>query len=109
MQVNDNGIISFRGPSFYRDPFPLNSTGISFQQIIAPYWANVDSEVMGNIFYRQTNDTILLARATNEIQSAFPTSSNLPIKNLFIATWHDVGYNFRHNDKVKYKYINLIK
>jgi len=56
---------------------------------------------MGNVFYYQTTDANLLARATNEIQSAFPTSSNLPIKNLFIATWNNVGYNFRNRDKVK--------
>jgi len=54
--------------------------------------------VIGNVFYHQTTDANLLARATYEIQSAFPTSSNLPIKNLFIATWNNVGYEFRNRD-----------
>ena len=56
------------------------------------------------MFYRQTTDPSLLARTTSEIRAAFPTSSNVTIINLLIATWSRVGYYLRNTDKVhKYK------
>ena len=68
--------------------------------IIAPYWADVDTRGTGNVYYRQTTDPILLARATSEIRTAFPESSNVTIINLLIATWNRVGYYLRNTDKV---------
>ena len=70
--------------------------------IIAPYWADVDTRGTGRVFYRQTSDPSLLARATSEIRTAFPESSNVTIINLLIATWNRVGYYFRNTDKVNY-------
>ena len=70
------------------------------QQIIAPYWANVDTRRTGEIFYRQTTDPNLLARANSELQAAFPQSQNLSITNLLIATWFEVGYYYYNDDKV---------
>ena len=70
------------------------------QQIIAPYWANVDTRRTGKIFYRQTTDNNLLARANSELQAAFPQSQNLSITNLLIATWFEVGYYSYNDDKV---------
>ena len=98
-QINDNGVISFNSLYNVRTPLslPLNGT----QQIIAPYWADVDTRGTGQIFYRQTTDPSLLARASREIQAAFPSSRNASIKNLLIATWDEVGYYFESNgDKV---------
>lgn len=98
MQVNENGVVSFENSfQFYRTPDPLP---LSRRYIVAPYWAGIDIRRAGNIFYRQTTEPSLLARATEEIKSSFPTSSNAPIKNLFIATWDAVGYLFRKSDKV---------
>ena len=64
---------------------------------MAPYWANVDTRGTGQIFYRQSTDPSLLARATSEIQLV---SKNVTITNLFIATWDAVGYYSRKTDKV---------
>jgi len=69
-------------------------------QIVAPYWADVDTRGSGDIYYRQTTDPSLLARATSEIRAAFPRALNNTISNLLIATWHRVGYYFRNDDKV---------
>ena len=86
--------------------------------MIAPLWADVDTRGTGNVFYRQTTDPNLLARATNEIKSVFPTSSNITITNLLIVTWDAVGYYSQHTDKVRmynvhhyyyYSYINTCK
>ena len=69
-------------------------------QLIAPYWADVDITGIGQIYYRQTNNYTLLARATNEIRKAFPTSQNVNTTNLFIVTWDSVGYYDSRTDKV---------
>ena len=103
MQINDDGIISFGSPyiSCTPLPFPLNSIGA---MLIAPYWADVDTKEIGDIYYRQTTDPSLLARATSEIRAAFPTSGNVTIKSLLIATWDNVGYWFQKLDKVLLQY-----
>ena len=81
-------------------PQPLPSNVDENLQLIAPYWADVDTRGTGQIFYRQTNDFTLLTRATNEIQMAFPASQNISVANLVIVTWDSVGYYDRQTDKV---------
>ena len=97
-QINDNGVISFDSRYNPRTPvsFPLSGN----DKIIAPYWADVDTRGTGNIYYRQTTDPSLLARATREIRTAFPRSLNNTISNLLIATWDKVGYYNNGTDKV---------
>ena len=98
MQINDNGVISFSSRYNVRTPLslPLNGT----DKIIAPYWADVDTRGTGQVFYRQTTDPSLLARATTEIRAAFSNSQNVAITNLLIVTWDNVGYYYRKSDKV---------
>ena len=98
-QINDNGIISFNSRYNVRTPLSLPLSGT--QQIIAPYWADVDTSGTGQIFYRQSTDPSLLARASREIQEAFPSSKISVITNLLIATWVDVGYYYQKVDKVR--------
>ena len=69
-------------------------------KFVAPYWANVDLRGIGEVFYRQTADPNLLARATSEIRAVFPEYHYVIMKNLVIATWYRVGYYQRHVDKV---------
>ena len=83
---------------------PLPIGGIGF---IAPYWANIDLRGTGQIYYRQTNNPSLLARATSEIQAAFSVSQN--ISNLFIATWDAVGYFPNMTDRVGLKIMYILK
>ena len=71
---------------------------------IAPYWADFDLRGTGEVYYRQTKDPILLARATNEIQTAFSLPHHVVATNLVIATWDAVGYFSRHTDKVRMLY-----
>ena len=96
--MNTNGIVSLdsRYTSSYSSTLPLSGT----QKIIAPYWDNVDTRGTGQIFYRETTDPRLLARATSEIQLV---SENVTITELFIATWDAVGYYYRRTDKVNLK------
>ena len=76
---------------------PLNSPRVQF---VAPYWADTDLTGTGQVYYRQTNDPVLLARATNEIQRVFTLYQSLDVTNLFIATWDAVGYYHRQANKV---------
>ena len=98
-QINDNGIISFDSRYNVRTPhsFPLRGN----YKIIAPYWADVDTRGTGDIYYRQSTDPSLLARATSEIREAIPESQNITIENLLIATWYKVGYYNQNSDKVR--------
>uniref|UniRef100_A0A8D2PYA0 NIDO domain-containing protein n=1 Tax=Zosterops lateralis melanops TaxID=1220523 RepID=A0A8D2PYA0_ZOSLA len=76
--VNNNGVISFDGPvrQYTPDPFPL----VDGHPFVAPYWADVDNVVGGDIFYRQTTDPVLLGDISKDITQYFP-------KNPFTATW----------------------
>ena len=59
----------------------------------------MDTRGIGDIYYRQTTDPSLIARATNEIQTAFSVSLN--VSNLLIATWDRVGYYPFGTDRVR--------
>ena len=98
LQIGDNGIIGLNNSynSFSPRALPLN--GIKF---IAPYWADTDLRGTGQVYYRQTKDPVLLTRATNEIQRAYPLSQNVIVTNLVIATWDAVGYYSFGTDKVR--------
>ena len=97
MQVNEKGAITFENFQIIGTPSSLHFT---FLQMIAPFWADVDARGTGSVFFRQTTNPNLLARATNEVKSSFLASSNTTIKSLFIATWNAVGYYSQHTDKV---------
>ena len=98
MQVSVDGFISLDKSISRSTPRSLPLTGT--EKIIAPYWADVDTRGTGDIYYRQTTDPSLLARATSEIKAAFPDSLDLTITNMFIATWDRVGYYYRNTNKV---------
>ena len=91
-------MISFNSQYNIRTPVSLPLSGT--QRIIAPYWADVDTRGSGDIYYRQTNDPSLLARASREIQSALSLNHSIEIINLLIATWETVGYYYDNYDKV---------
>ncbi|KAF1561266.1 Alpha-tectorin, partial [Eudyptes schlegeli] len=89
LYVNNNGVISFgvRVKQYTPDPFPL-ADGRPF---VAPYWADVDNVLGGEIFYRETTDPVLLARITKNINQYFP---KIPFTAIwaFVATWDHVAY-----------------
>ena len=92
MQVNTNGILSFRSTfttSFIRT-FPFFSP-----PLIAPYWDNFDLSRGGNLFYRQTSNTTLLQRVQDLLQESLPSASSFFPTTLFIATWDRVQGRFQ--------------
>ena len=96
-QVGDNGIISLNTSfnSWLPRLLPLNGS-----KFIAPYWSDVDLRGTGEIYYRQTKNPTLLARATEHIKANFPLSQNVIITNLLIVTWDAVGYYSLGTNKV---------
>ena len=96
-QINENGVISFANAYNVHTPLSLPFGG---RAIIAPYWADADLRGTGQVFYRQTTEPSLLARATSEIRAAFNDSQTVTIRNLLIVTWDRVPYHTRNVDKV---------
>ena len=88
IQVNTNGILSFRSQftSFFPQRFPFFGS-----PLIAPFWDDVNINRFGNIFYRQTSDVTLLQRARDQIQELFSSFDNFTPTVLFIATWDRVA------------------
>uniref|UniRef100_A0A914E9J2 NIDO domain-containing protein n=1 Tax=Acrobeloides nanus TaxID=290746 RepID=A0A914E9J2_9BILA len=88
--VNTNGAFSFRTAisTFTPSCSPLNAT----YSMVAPYWADVDISMTGHIYYRQTQNSTILAKAKNEINNAFPQLPNINLNWAFIATWYNVTY-----------------
>jgi hypothetical protein len=52
----------------------------------------VDISSTGHIYYRQTQNSTILAKAKNEINNAFPQLPNINFTWAFIATWYNVTY-----------------
>ena len=69
--------------------------------MIAPFWADTDLTGTGRIYYRQTKNADLLARATNELRKAFHAYQDVNVTNLLIATWDSVGYYSSGKNKVR--------
>ena len=62
--------------------------------MIASFWADVDIEGTGTVWFRDSTSTELLTRASTEIGDAFPVqaANGFTATKLFIATWDHVGY-----------------
>ncbi|XP_073457798.1 sushi, nidogen and EGF-like domain-containing protein 1 isoform X1 [Aquarana catesbeiana] len=88
--VDNNGLLSFNTSISAFTPNKLPVLGGS-NPFVAPFWADVDNAIAGDIYYRQSTDTDLLSRATSDIRSYFslPTFSATWV---FVATWSNVAY-----------------
>ncbi|XP_013925555.1 PREDICTED: alpha-tectorin-like [Thamnophis sirtalis] len=87
--VNNNGVISFGKyiSAYTPNAFPLKD-GIPF---VAPFWSDVNNKVSGNIFWRQSEDPVLLSRFAVDLSRYHPEISFIPTW-MFVATWYKVGY-----------------
>lgn len=88
MQVNTNGILSFRGSFvvFTSAPFPF--TGLP---LIAPFWDDVDTRNGGTAYYRETANSTLLERFKSELVAVSPLFASFEPSSLFLATWDHVA------------------
>ncbi|XP_033727091.1 protein mesh-like isoform X2 [Pecten maximus] len=90
LYVNTNGVISFLGTlsQYTPDSFPLSNS----RRLIAPFWADVDIRKGGTVWYRETTNTSILQRATDEVRLFYPSQSSFVAAWVFIATWDDVAF-----------------
>ena len=99
MQVNNNGLISFKTAvsTYTPEAFPLAGG----KRFIAPYWADVDTRPSdgGTVWYREEHGYEMLKKAEKDVEWAFPGTRFQP-NWLFIATWENVGYYNQKTDKV---------
>ncbi len=76
--------------------FPL-STNIP---VMAPFWADIDLQGTGEIYYRMSNNARDVQMAMDIITNAFPAESHFTPDDVIIVTWEAVGYYFAKTDKV---------
>ncbi|XP_019617517.1 PREDICTED: uncharacterized protein LOC109464868 [Branchiostoma belcheri] len=90
--VNTNGDISFgvAVTSYTPRPFPVTNN-----RVLAVYFTDIKTSNGGRsgyIYHRETTDAAILARATGDIQTAFPADHGSFVATwVYIATWHEVG------------------
>ena len=69
-------------------PFPLESN----RRLISPYWTDIDTSNGGDIWYRESTNSTLLQRVSQEIRGVFPEQYKFHPSWLFIATWDNVAF-----------------
>ncbi|XP_051624933.1 sushi, nidogen and EGF-like domain-containing protein 1 [Manacus candei] len=97
--VNNNGVVSFgtRVPEFTPQPFPLPG----HRPFVAPYWADVDTRLGGDVWYRQSRDPELLERLAQDLAPTVPPGDPPPRPTwALVATWDRVAYFGAASDKV---------
>ncbi|KXJ29951.1 Sushi, nidogen and EGF-like domain-containing protein 1 [Exaiptasia diaphana] len=60
--------------------------------MIAPFWADVDTNKGGAIWYRQNTTTHLLEVASIDVRNAFPEFPRFSAIWMFVATWEKVAF-----------------
>lgn len=88
-QVNTNGVISFliSVSQYTPDRFPLRR-----RRLVAPFWADVDTTVGGQVFYRESTDQSLLKQATADVTKVYVNCKTFRAAWLLVATWFEVGF-----------------
>lgn len=89
--MNKNGALSFLSPLKWYIPssFPYKQHA----RMVATYWADIDTDTVGDIWYRETNSSVLLGIASCEIRSNFPQQSQFIASWIFISTWENVSFH----------------
>lgn len=80
--INNNGNITFGGPSGEYTPQPINA---DFMPMIAAFWADVDTRDGGAVYYHLD-----------------------PATGTLTVTWDHVGYFDQHNDKLNTFQLQLV-
>ena len=107
IQVNANGVLSFRTPfnDFTPEPFPLGFSG-SDDVVLAMYWADHDVRQAGNIFYRASTNFFHLNEVGRNISRVF--SAEFEPTSLFIATWDGVPSFLGDDEIVRLRTVKLL-
>ncbi|XP_026865017.2 alpha-tectorin-like [Electrophorus electricus] len=77
-----NGFVSFFEPPW--EFYPISNIN---QDMIAPFWSDIENDEGGRIFYEQAKEGPLLAVATDAVKQAFPDTDFEEAVWVFVATW----------------------
>ncbi|XP_076857131.1 uncharacterized protein LOC143511023 isoform X19 [Brachyhypopomus gauderio] len=77
-----NGFVSFFEPS--PELYPNSSIG---QDMIAPFWADIENDEGGEVYYEQATDGPLIEVATDAVNQAFQDADFEEAAWVFVATW----------------------
>ena len=102
--MNNNGVVSFNATVSAYDATAFPITG---SPMLTPYWGDVDTRGTGEVRYRQTNDSVLLSMARDDVLMVYSTFTFFNPTSLFIATWDHVGYFENGTDLVSYMHSTL--
>ena len=88
MQVNTNGVISFRKRfvNFITQSFPLASNNV----LLAPFWDNIDISRGGQILFRTTTDPAIIDTVGSIASNSISFGDVFSPEVVFIATWNMV-------------------
>jgi len=89
--VDTNGLISFlrEVSQFTPDAFPLAGD----RRLVAAFWADVDTrQNQGRVYYRETTDSAILQRATDDVRRSFVKLTRFTATWVFVASWNRVTY-----------------
>ncbi len=91
MQVSTNGLLSFRSAfsSFEVESFTPSFSSF-LDPIVAPAWIDLNPRASGSVFYRSTDDPLILNRIVGMITSIDSNFSSYQPTLAFIATWENV-------------------
>ena len=59
---------------------------------MAPFWADVDTNNGGEVFYRETTDPNLLQQATDDVRSVYVGQRKFRATWLLVVTWYKVAF-----------------
>ena len=63
---------------------------------MAPFWADADTRVAGQVFYRETSNPGLLQQATNDVTNTYVDHRKFKATWLLIVTWYEVAFYGAH-------------
>jgi len=100
MVLSNNGFVFF-GEEDIIDGDVLNSTTPSCdlplkEPTIFPFWADIYTVVNGGggaVFFKESNDSQILKKATADIKQLTGPSKNASLISVAIATWNDVAFH----------------
>ena len=96
MQVNENGLISFLTEisTFYNVQFPMD------YPVIAPFYADIDTRGVGQVYWRASTQQEDRDRAANLVGKYYSTADFQP-REVVVVSWDQVGYFDMKTDKVE--------
>uniref|UniRef100_A0A3B4AQ58 Sushi, nidogen and EGF-like domain-containing protein 1 n=1 Tax=Periophthalmus magnuspinnatus TaxID=409849 RepID=A0A3B4AQ58_9GOBI len=96
LYVNNNGLVSFlrEVSQFTPVAFPISGD----RRVVAPFWADVDNRRAGRVFYRESLESDILNRASNDVRTYFSEFPNFNASWVLISTWYTVTF-FGGNSK----------